>query len=136
MIVVVLGGLAALAVVGVSSLGGDANTLAVVSGTTIARTGATAATGSNAPVDRPGRGVACVASADAARAAAAVFYVSAGAYPTTWTDLTTGSEPSLRLPPGVKIDTANTAQLDGYQWKLVMAADGRSAPTFTCRVTS
>ena len=129
MMVVVLGGLAALAVVGVSNLGDNSDAAAVLApATTVVRTGA--------PVDRgPGRGVACVASADAARTAAAMFYVTAGAYPTRWSDLTAGSEPALKLPAGVTVNGADPKQLDGFGWKMLITGDGGVSPTFACQPT-
>jgi hypothetical protein len=137
MIVVVLGGLAALGIVGVSSLNDSKSAIATITSTTLARTDArTATTRAGAP-GGVGRGVGCVTSADAARAAAAEFYAtSGGAFPTRWADMTAAQPPSLQLPSGVTVNATNPDELDGYGWKLLLAGGGASEPTFTCQTVA
>jgi hypothetical protein len=131
MIVVVLGGLAALAVVAVNNTSDDSDAIAVILPTSVPPDGSSATT-TSPPNASPGRGVACMASADAARTATLGFYVSHVAYPTQWTDLTAPNPPSLVLPPGVTVNASNPNELDGYGWKLLMAGDGGTEPTLTC----
>jgi prepilin-type N-terminal cleavage/methylation domain-containing protein len=85
---------------------------------------------------------ACGASADAAKAASAVYFASnANVYPTTFAQLT-GSSGSLTLPSDV---TYNAAAITGPPiipigqqatsggWHLTMTAGvGTAAPTFAC----
>jgi hypothetical protein len=133
MIVVVLGGLTAVALLGVSSLTDSTKTIG-----TITAPGTTLRTGSPGhPVTgNPGIGgigvtTSCTASADAARAASGVYYAtSGGTYPTRWSDLTPADAPMLVLPKDVV--ATSPVQLSGRGWKLVISGGGTVEPTFTC----
>jgi hypothetical protein len=141
MIVVVLGALTATAVVGVSSLTGSNNS--VVTG--YSGPSATGSSGSGGSAGSAGQnggigadigiaaGVACTASAEAARSASTSYFVSSnGQYPVKWADLT-GSNPPLYKPPvKVVVNPANPAELDGPGWKLTMTGGGPTEPTFAC----
>lgn len=72
---------------------------------------------------------ACKTSADAAKAATAVFYANNnGAYPTTFPDMTGSTPKMLELASGVTPTSALI--LTGTGWTLTMAAG--SPPTYTC----
>jgi prepilin-type N-terminal cleavage/methylation domain-containing protein len=82
-----------------------------------------------------GKTAACNTSADAARAATAVFYANKnGAYPTTFTDMTNplpaGTPKMLELASGVTATDAT--HLDGTGWTLTMGLVAGSPPTYTC----
>jgi hypothetical protein len=140
MIVVVLGGLSAMAIVGVNSLSdrnGTIDTGAVTGGGTGSSTPTThAKTNINDTIS--GIAIAaCNASAAAARSASTSFYVgSSGAYPAKWSDLTATNPPAFTLPAGVVINAGNPAQLDGRGWTMTMAGGGATEPSFTCSLAS
>ena len=74
----------------------------------------------------------CQASADAAKAATAVYFADTKAYPATLGALVTNG--ALQLPSGVTAAGTATATT-GASWTLTMAAGtGGAAPTFTCSV--
>jgi hypothetical protein len=132
-IVLVLGGLAAAAIVGVNSFtDGDDLTL----GSTIPSTGRTTGDGrgNGGPGAIPDAAAvsACRASVDAATAASAAYFATGehGRYPMTWTDLTASR--TLALPDRVVVNPRNPEELDGVGWKLRMAGGGTEAPTFAC----
>jgi prepilin-type N-terminal cleavage/methylation domain-containing protein len=95
-----------------------------------------------------GKTSACTASADAAKAASAVYFASNSAYPATLTDLTAAGTTGapLALPSGVTINTAVVAvaapnpgaaigmQASGAGWFLTMSpgTSAGAAPTFAC----
>jgi len=132
-IVVVLGGLAATAVIGV-------NTLTASDSTTIGTTLDTARSdGAHRPRVEPGAAAgaaagACHSSAAAANAASTVYYATTGggSYPAQWSDLTGGSPPIFSLPPQVVVNARDRKELDGAGWQLHMSGDGTAAPTFGC----
>jgi hypothetical protein len=134
MIVVVLGGLSALAVLGVSSLTSSTDTVATITGTTLGTAPGTTVHGPtrNTGIGGVTAGPACAASADAARQASTVYFVSSGAYPTKWSDLLTQNPPNFLLPAGVIVNPGNPAQLEGNGWTMDIAGAGTAAPTFTC----
>jgi hypothetical protein len=138
-IVVVLGGLAATAVVGVSSLTGSSNTVGTIapSGTVPTDTAhpsttvAGVAGGIGADVGAAAL-AACNASTSAANSASTLFYVNSSSYPTKWSDLTTGNPPAFAPATNVAVNANNPAELDGRGWKMTMTGGGSTAPTFTC----
>ena len=94
---------------------------------------------------------ACGASGDSARAASAVYFASNGAYPTTFTQMTTPvAGAALTLPTGVTVNAAVVAapvapattppaaaigmQATSGSWWLNMTAgvSATTAPTFVC----
>lgn len=77
-----------------------------------------------------GSAAACSSSLDAARAASTVHLTSTGAYPTTFTAMTTSG--ALSLPSTVSVDASGTAA-SGTGWTLTLSpGTGGSAPTFWC----
>jgi len=77
----------------------------------------------------------CQANADAARAAATVYFANSGGgtYPMTWSDLTASASPIYSLPAEVVINGANPKELDGAGgWKLVISSGGPNPPNFAC----
>jgi hypothetical protein len=137
MIVLVLGGLTAAAVVGVSSLTGGDNS--IVTGTTV--TGPTASGSPSTTGHKGGIGAeigiataaACNASAAVARSVSTSYFAtSGGQYPVKWADLTASNAPLFKPAANVTINAGNPAELDGPGWKLTMAGGGTTAPTFTC----
>jgi hypothetical protein len=131
MIVVVLGGLMALGVVGISSLNNSNDNLKsagiVVTPTTSTPGSTTGGAGGNGVIR------ACSASADAARAASAVYYANTGGtYPTKWSDLTASAPPTFELPTDVIISPGNPVELSGKGWKLTMTGGGTTSTDFTC----
>ena len=137
MIVVVLGALTALAIVGVSSLTGSESSVVTGYSGPVAKTAGS--TGNTRPKSGIGAeigiaaGVACNASADAARSASTSYFVgSGGQYPANWVDLTGSTPPLYKPAANVIINRANPAELDGPGWKLTMTGGGTTAPTFTC----
>ena len=130
--IVVLGGMTAFAVVGVSSLTGTGPTSAI-STTSTAGSGADGARGPAVAI--AAASAACRAAAGAATAASEVYYVNSGgkAYPAKWADLTSSTPPLYALSTGVAVNRRNPVELDGRGWQLVMAGGGASAPGFTCR---
>jgi prepilin-type N-terminal cleavage/methylation domain-containing protein len=89
---------------------------------------------------------ACAASLDAAKAGSAVYFTSNSAFPTTLTQLTTGTSSvpaALTLPSGVTINSAAVTTpvaaaagmqaSSGTSWYLTMTAGTNgAAPTFAC----
>ena len=76
---------------------------------------------------------ACVASADAARTASVAYSTNAnGRFPTRWSNLTGAVPPVYQLSAGVTINRRRRRELDGHGWKLIMAGGGTTRPTFTC----
>ena len=137
MIVLVLGGLTAAAVVGVSSMTGSDSS--VVTGTTVP--GPTAGRSTGAAGSQGGIGAevgiaaraACNASADVARQVSTSYLVtSGGQYPVKWADLTASNPPLFKPAANVSVNSANPAELDGPGWKLTMTGGGATAPTFSC----
>ena len=135
-IVIVLGALTATAIIGVSSLTGGSNgkVLRATIGTRAHGTGGSGGSGGSGASPSSGSAlVACRASADAARAASAVYYANTtGTFPTKWSDLTASNPPLFPLADRVVVNVANPAELDGRGWKLVMTGGGTTQPTFTC----
>jgi prepilin-type N-terminal cleavage/methylation domain-containing protein len=78
-----------------------------------------------------GKTASCNASADAARAATAVFYANTnGTYPATLSAMTASTPPMLVLPAG---GTANpTTQYTVNGWTLTMTPHSPNAPTYSC----
>lgn len=74
---------------------------------------------------------ACFVTRDAARSAANVLYAETGAYPTTFTAMTTGSTPVLRA--GNVTVTKRT--LAGKGWTLTIGGGASSPPTLACAAT-
>jgi prepilin-type N-terminal cleavage/methylation domain-containing protein len=76
---------------------------------------------------------ACTSSLDAAKAASIVHYTNTGAFPATFTEMTTGATPpELDLPSSATIDaTGLIASTSGWALTLTPGAVG-VAPTFTC----
>ena len=133
MIVVVLGALAAMAMLGVSSLTDSNDKVAEIVGAGTTASSAPRGSGSGSAGNVVGATAACAASAAGAQAATSVYFVnSGGSYPVKWSDLTTANPSNFALPADVVINPANPAELDGNGWKLKMAGGGTSAPTFTC----
>ena len=77
---------------------------------------------------------ACTASADAAKAAATVFYANEGRYPLTLSELTAADPPVLEMPTDVTVASgANVTSGTGASWTLTMTpGSGTDAPTFAC----
>jgi prepilin-type N-terminal cleavage/methylation domain-containing protein len=75
---------------------------------------------------------ACKASADAATTASAAYYANQtpNAWPTTFTDMTGANPVSVFTVQSGVTEAANT--LTGGNWTLTMAGGGASQPTFTC----
>jgi hypothetical protein len=130
-IVVVLGGLAATAIVGV-------NTLTATDSTTV---GTTPETARSDIAHRPGElgaaagatAGACHASAAAATAASAAYFATTGgSYPAEWSDLTDSSPPMFSLPAHVVVNARDRKELDGVGWQLHMSGDGTAEPAFGC----
>jgi type IV pilus assembly protein PilA len=86
-----------------------------------------------------GKTAACQATADAAKAASAVFYANSAnnSFPTTFTQMDGTGVPAtvvLDIPSGVQKTSAT--QLKGKSWTLDMTAGaGGAAPTFACTIT-
>jgi prepilin-type N-terminal cleavage/methylation domain-containing protein len=78
-----------------------------------------------------GKTAACQATADAAKAASAVYYANSttNAFPTTFTQLA-GPPVLLDIPSNVTPNAAGTS-LTGKGWTLNMAGTGTTAPTFS-----
>jgi prepilin-type N-terminal cleavage/methylation domain-containing protein len=77
---------------------------------------------------------ACTATMDAARASSAAYYANHGAWPTTFTAMTTDTpQPELELESGVTVaTTTNTGDtLTNGTWKLVGALSASASPSFT-----
>jgi hypothetical protein len=135
-IIVVLGGLAATAVIGANALSKSDNA-SVGPG----RTGAGGRTNSGEARVGSGAGVAaaaaaaCNAAAAAATTAGSVYFANSGgrAYPTRWSDLTASSPTAFALPARVLIDPKNPEALDGNGWTLLMSGGGATAPSFGCK---
>ena len=140
LIVVVLGGLTATAVVGVNSLTGSSNDDIGA----IASTVPTAKTNPGTPttVHRVASGIgaglaaaavaACNTSASAANAASAVYYVNTTSWPTKWSDLTTGNPAPFAMTATDVVNARIPTELDGRGWKMVMSGGGTTQSTFTC----
>jgi hypothetical protein len=128
--VVVLGALAAGAVVGMQAMtGSDSGSPTAVG----QLTPTTNHRGGGSALSNLARN-ACLASADGARAASAAFFASSGAqrYPTTWSEMTAPSSGAFALASGDVISSRNPRELDGQGWRLIIAGGGATAPTFTC----
>jgi hypothetical protein len=132
-LVAVLGGLAAIAVVGVNSMTGSDSTTGNSITTTSAAShrgaggDASAGLGSALPM---AAAAACHAEAGAATSASSVYFAnSGGQFPTKWSDLGTAS---FALPAHVVVNPSNPAELDGNGWKLTMSGGGTTAPAFAC----
>ena len=137
MIVLVLGGLTAAAVVGVSSMTGSDNTVATgtrVNGpTALGSPGTTAKKGGIGAEVGIAAAAACNASADVARSLTTSYFVSSGGqYPVKWADLTASNPPLYKPAANVMINPGNAAELDGPGWKLTMAGGGATETTFSC----
>jgi len=79
-----------------------------------------------------GSSAACKASQDAATTGSRAYLASAGAYPTTLTQMTTPPKPSLELPSGVTVDPTGMSAT-GSGWTLTMTPGvGGASPTFAC----
>ena len=77
-----------------------------------------------------GKSASCSASADAARAATAVYYANtSGTYPGKLGDMT-GSNPPMLVLPGAGQATDTTYQVNG--WTLTMTLHAPNAPTYSC----
>ena len=81
-----------------------------------------------------GKTAACQSTADASKAASAVFYANSttNVFPTTFTAMQ-GPPVVLDIPSSVTVTTST--ELTGKNWKLDMAGGGTTAPTFTCTIT-
>jgi hypothetical protein len=136
-VVVVLGGLAAVSVIGVNAMSGSddaivGSTIPVTTGSARDGTGGTGLGG----VVAPAATAACTINADAAKAASAAYSASnGGTYPTTWSELTAPPSPVFELPDGVAIEPDDPAVLDAQTWQLRMAGGGTAANTFACTFT-
>ena len=75
---------------------------------------------------------ACKASKDSATAASAAYYANQtpNAWPTTFTDLTSGGTDAVYTAPSGVTVAAGT--LTGGNWTLTMSGGGAAAPTFVC----
>jgi len=129
LLIVVLGGLAAIAVVSVNSMtGSDSTTANLLTTTSVSDSGAGVGL---AGVAQSAAAAVCHAEAGAATSASSVYFASSGGrYPTKWPDLATAS---LVLPPHVVVNPNNPAELDGNGWKLTMSGGRTAAPTFACK---
>jgi prepilin-type N-terminal cleavage/methylation domain-containing protein len=82
---------------------------------------------------------ACVATADAAKAASAAYYASQdpNAWPADFTAMTPLTNPVLELQNGVTVDGTDPTQLDGNGWVLkgTFTADGSAPPAFDTTAT-
>lgn len=79
-----------------------------------------------------GSASACSASLDASRAATAVHLAGTGAYPTSFTQMTSAAPPTLSLPSGVTVDASGTTA-SGNGWVLsLLATTAGAPPTFVC----
>jgi hypothetical protein len=140
LIVVVLGGLTATAIVGVNSLTGSSNDNIATIASTVPTAKTTAGGATTVPRATGGIGAglgaasvaACNTSKLAANAAAAVYYVNTSSYPTKWSDLTTGSSAPFALAANDVVNAHIPTELDGPGWKLVLSGGGTTTPTFTC----
>lgn len=135
MVVVVLGVLAATAVVGVSTLTGNDNANVLNTGRNV-RGGSRGSSARSTSSTGAGNGItrnACRASADAAGSASTLYFASSGSYPVKWSDLTASNPPMYKLATHVVVNGGNPTELDGDGWKLTMAGGGVSEPTFTCK---
>ena len=81
-----------------------------------------------------GHTAACKASADAAKAAAAVTYANSSAnpqvFPATFTEMTSPVK-TFDIPSSVTVDGTGKI-LTGKGWTLTMSGGGASAPAFVC----
>jgi type IV pilus assembly protein PilA len=79
---------------------------------------------------------ACGATADSSRAASAVYFATTGAYPTTFTALTSATTApvapaALTLPTGVAVGLTPFTTLIGSGWTITLTpGSGTAAPTF------
>jgi hypothetical protein len=128
--VIVLGALAAGAIVGVQAMtGSDSSTRA---GIDLLTTTSTVADRGRAAVSNLAQN-ACLATADAARSASSLFFVNVQRYPTTWSEMTAPPSAAFTLAGDDVVNPSNRKELDGQGWRLIMAGGGATAPTFTCR---
>ena len=81
---------------------------------------------------KTGGNSACKASKDAATTASAAYYAnqSPNTWPSTFTDMTGANPVSVFTVPSGVTEAANT--LTAGNWTLTMAGGGASQPTFTC----
>jgi hypothetical protein len=139
LIVVVLGGLSATAIVGVNSLTGSSDNIGTIGSTGTVAANTNTSTTVRSVVGGIGADVgaaavaACNASASAANSAASLYYAtSGGAYPVKWSDLTAAKPPLFPLATGAVINVGIPTELDGRGWKMSMTGGGTTAPMFTC----
>jgi len=135
LIVVILGALTASAIVGLRSMtASNASSRSVLANASAAGNVANRVSeGASPGVGAIRAGVACNATADAARSASSVYFAkSGGKPPVRWSDLTIGTPPIYKLPTNVTINATNPKELDGRGWKLIISGTGATAPTFTC----
>jgi prepilin-type N-terminal cleavage/methylation domain-containing protein len=81
---------------------------------------------------------ACTASKDAAKAASAAYYANQtpNAWPTSFTGMTTGTNPVYELATGVTVDGTDPTQLDGSGWTLKGTFAATASPDFTQTATN
>jgi prepilin-type N-terminal cleavage/methylation domain-containing protein len=91
-----------------------------------------------------GNSSACVASADAAKTGAIVYFATenpeASAYPTSLDQMVNSTPPALQLPSGVDLvpgeDGGPSMQAKASGWTLTMKiSDNGGPPTFSCKNT-
>ena len=134
LLIVVLGGLAALAVVGVNSMTGSdstsGNLMTTPSAASLGDAGGGARVGLGS-VAQMAADAACHAEAGIATSASSVYLAnSGGKYPAKWSNLSTAS---FVLPAHVVINPSNPTELDGNGWELTMSGGGTTAPVFACK---
>jgi prepilin-type N-terminal cleavage/methylation domain-containing protein len=79
-----------------------------------------------------GAASACEATRDAATTAAAADFATNGAYPTTFTAMTSTTPPELDTNGNAALTVAAATIKNGTKWTLTIAGGGATAPTFTC----
>lgn len=85
-----------------------------------------------------GKTAACQATADASKAASAVFYANSATnqFPTTFTQMDgTGTPATVVLDIPSSVTKTDATHLKGKNWVLAMGGGGASAPTFDCTIT-
>jgi hypothetical protein len=138
-LIVVLGGLAASAVVGVNAMtGSDSATTGLTTTLTTTTTrgrggGGPAQVGLGGPAAQAAAATCRINATAATTASAAYFAGNGGAYPTKWSDMTAPPSPTFALGGHVVINARNPEELDGIGWKLLMSGGGPSAPDFVCK---
>jgi hypothetical protein len=133
-IVVVLGALAAAAIVGVNSMTGSDNTTPGLPTTSApgGGGGAGAGAGVGGVLAAAARSACNATAGNATTASSAYFAANAGKYPTRWSDMTAATPPIYALPAQVTVNPAKPLELDGTGWRLTMSGGGASAPAFAC----